>query len=85
MFLLSVSELMQRAEEAWKKKGFYCEMDASFNGLESERERDYMSKKMQRKERGGTNGIHQQPIIFKSKSFQWAFCGDKFSLLLRRL
>lgn len=44
-------------------------MDASFNGLEREggRESDYTSKKMQRKERGGTNGIHDHPIIFKFK------------------
>lgn len=38
----SVPFICQRtnAGEGWEKKGFYCEMDASFNGLESEAERE---------------------------------------------
>lgn len=37
----SVSEVMQEAGDKAgekKKRGFYCEMDAHFNGLESSRE-----------------------------------------------
>lgn len=63
LFPLSVIELMQRREAGANKGGFYCEMDASFNGSESEAVR----KRMQRKERGSTNGIRHHPIIFKSK------------------
>ena len=57
-------------------------MDASFNGLESEAERERerettWGREMQRKERGGTNGIHRQPIVFKPKQFKRAFYNDK--------
>lgn len=50
---------------------FYCEMDASFNGLESEADREGGNAKADAKKGGGsTNGIQNHPIIFKSKSFQ---------------
>lgn len=47
-------------------------MDASFNGLESEADREGGNAKADAKKGGGgsTNGIQNHPIIFKSKSFQ---------------
>lgn len=54
--------------------GFYCEMDASFNGLESEADREGGNAKADVKKGGGSsNGIQNRPIMFKSKSFQEAF------------
>lgn len=55
-----------------RQRGFYCEMDATFNGLESEADGGVggeggVQQQMQRKGRGGTNGIQNHPIIFKSK------------------
>lgn len=41
--------------------GLYGEMDATYNGWEGGQQQ------MQRKGRGGTNGIQNHPIIFKSK------------------
>lgn len=57
-------ELMQQ-----RQRGFYCEMEATFNGLESEADGRVggVQQQMQRKGRGGTNGIQNHPIIFKSK------------------
>lgn len=49
-------------------------MDASFNGFKSEAGREGGNAKADAKKGGGsTNGMQNHPIIFKSKSFQWAF------------
>lgn len=45
LFPLSVIELMQRREAGGNKGGFYCEMDASFNGSESEAVRKRLHEK----------------------------------------
>lgn len=56
-----------------RQRGFHCEMDATFNGLESEANGGVgvsgggVQQQMLRKGRGGTNGIQNHPIIFKSK------------------
>lgn len=63
--------MQQRQRGGGEERSFYCEMDASFNGLESEADREGGNAKADAKKGGGsTNGIQNHPIIFKSKSFQ---------------